>query len=523
MFKLLIADDEQFIRKGIISILKKNLTEEIQCIEAANGQDALMKAREMALNLIITDISMPGCDGLEFIRQLREENKMIPIVILSGYDNFEYAQKAIRLGVKEYIMKPIKKQEFITLIQEYIDDIRKQKARTIQELNRKMENDRIMERLKHDFLLGLLKCPSSVEAERYLIQLKELGMEFESKLYICVVVQYKVREDNQDYMDFAAKNILDEYLNLEAENERIINVTYDKGQIVTIFEGSNLPSLQESKKKLIRKAASLIKRYCKTEVYAGIGDVAYDFIHLHTSLRHALLAANFKLYEHGDNVMAYDEIDKEAEVNSPNLVKQMKPAKNINIFHILEEMQKILDQGENKQVINTLKKEYEDIQEYISLQLIRHQTGKDGELSAYKPLDCCWNFSEVKRELKERIEFLQQFLDKGSQGNTQLSKMILQYVDEHITEELNLNLIADKFYRTPGYISTIFKRHTEGGFNAYLTKERIEIAKRLIGDSSIPIQEISELSGFSNSKYFSVVFKKMTGESPREYRARHIR
>ena len=116
MFKLLIADDEQFIRKGIISILKKNLTEEIQCIEAANGQDALMKAREMALNLIITDISMPGCDGLEFIRQLREENKMIPIVILSGYDNFEYAQKAIRLGVKEYIMKPIKKQEFITLI-----------------------------------------------------------------------------------------------------------------------------------------------------------------------------------------------------------------------------------------------------------------------------------------------------------------------------------------------------------------------------------------------------------------------
>ena len=122
MFKLLIADDEQFIRKGIISILKKNLTEEIQCIEAANGQDALMKAREMALNLIITDISMPGCDGLEFIRQLREENKMIPIVILSGYDNFEYAQKAIRLGVKEYIMKPIKKQEFITLIQEYIDD-----------------------------------------------------------------------------------------------------------------------------------------------------------------------------------------------------------------------------------------------------------------------------------------------------------------------------------------------------------------------------------------------------------------
>lgn len=184
MFRLLIADDEQFIRKGIISILKKNLTEKIQCIEAANGQEALEKAKETAFNLIITDISMPGCDGLEFIRQIREENKSIPVFILSGYDNFEYAQKAIRLGVSEYIMKPIKKQEFIALVQEYIDDIRKQKARTIQELNRKMENERIMKRLKHDFLLGFLKCPSSIEAERYLIQLKELGMEFESKLYI---------------------------------------------------------------------------------------------------------------------------------------------------------------------------------------------------------------------------------------------------------------------------------------------------------------------------------------------------
>jgi two-component system response regulator YesN len=523
MFKILIADDEQFIRKGIISMLSRNITEEIQCIEAANGQEALEKSRETALNLIITDISMPGCDGLEFIKKLRIENKAIPIVILSGYDNFEYAQKAIRLGVKEYIMKPIKKQEFISMIQDYIDDIRTRHASVMRELTRKMENDRIMERLKHDFLLGLLKCPTSAEAKRYLIQLKELGMEFESKLYVCAVIQYTIGEDNQDYIDFAAKNILDEYLNMETENERVINVNYDKGQIVSIFEGSSQISLHESRKKLIRRAAGLIKKHCKIKVYAGIGDVAYDTVHLHTSLRHALLAADFKLYGKGDIVTVYDEVDKSARVNAPNLVKLMKPIEEVNVFRILEELQGLIHLGENKQVINVLKKEYEDIQEYISLQLIRYQKGRSAETGAYKRLDYCWDFMEVKREIKERIELLQQVKHRSNLRNIPLSKLIVQYVDEHITEDLNLSLIADKFNRTPGYISTIFKQYTEGGFNTYLTKGRIEIAKKLIGDSSISIQEISELSGFTNAKYFSVVFRKTTGESPREYRERCVK
>ncbi len=523
MFKILIADDEQFIRKGIISMLSRNITEEIQCIEASNGQEALNKSRETALDLIISDISMPGCDGLEFIKKLRMENKAIPIVILSGYDNFEYAQKAIRLGVREYIMKPIKKQEFIILIQDYIDDIRTRHAGAMRELTRKMENDRIMERLKHDFLLGLLKCPTSAEAKRYLIQLKELGMEFESKLYVCAVIQYRVGEENQDYIDFAAKNILDEFLNLEIRNERVINVNYDKGQIVSIFEGSSQLSFHESRKKLIRKAAGLIKKHCKTNVYAGIGDMAYDSIHLHTSLRHALLAADFKLYGKGDIVTVYDEIDKLSKVTPLNLVKLMKPIEEVDVFHILEELQRLIHMGENKQVINVLKKEYEDLQEYISLQLIRYQKGRSAKTGTYKRLDYCWDFMEVKREIKERIELLQSVRHISNQGNISLSKLIVQYVDEHITEEINLNLIADKFNRTPGYISTIFKRHTEGGFNTYLTNKRIEIAKKLIGDSSISIQEISELSGFANAKYFSVVFRKMTGESPREYRERCVR
>lgn len=535
MFKILLVDDEQFIRKGILSILSRNLTEGITCIEASNGEEALMRAREQSPHLIITDISMPGCDGLEFIGKLREENKNTPIVILSGYDNFEYAQKAIRLGVKEYVMKPIKKKEFITLIQDYIDDIEKQRARAFEEITRKMENDRIMERLKHDFLLGLLKCPGSEEARRYLVQLKELGMEFAPSLYICAVIQYKVHEENKDYIDFAVKNILDEYFCPEVKNGRVINVAYDLGQLAIIFEGASQASLQESKKRLIRTAASLIKKYCKTQVYAGVGDIAMDFVHLHRSLKHALLAADSKLYNNGDIVTVYDEMENseiksndlknnEAKGNDriapSGLVRLLRPVDSSTIFQVLEGLQSIVRQKGSRQVLHTLNQEYEEIQEYISLRLIR-LAGRKVEADTYKPLADCWSSTEMMQEIKERLSLLKLALEKENvQPNPQLSRQILQYVDDHVTEDMDLNLIAGHFKRTPGYISTIFKMHTEGGFNTYITKKRIEIAKKLLADSSIPIQEISRLSGFTNAKYFSVVFKKTVGETPREYRNR---
>lgn len=522
MYRLLIVDDEQFIRKGILSILSRNLIWDITCIEASNGEEALARAREDTPHLIITDISMPGCDGLEFIARLREENKHTPIVILSGYDNFEYARKAIRLGVKEYIMKPIKKQEFITLIRSYLEDIGKQKARAIEDLGQKMENKRIMERLKQDALLGLVKCSAGEETERHLEQLKELGVEFTSSLYICAVIQYRANEGSSAYMDFVVKNILDEYFSLEHHSGQVINVAYDRGQITVTMGGNSREPLEESMKQLIMGAARLIKKYCKIKVYGGVGDMVYDIARVHVSFGHALLAANYKLYNCGHIVTAYDELKEDNHVKAIGLARLLSPVDHIDIFRILEQLQKIGRQVESRQALHILNQEYEEIQEYISMRLLGDHKGGN-ETQFYKSLARCWSFIEVTQEIKGRLEMLRKTLEKqNTSTNPQLSRQIRQYVDEHVTEDLDLNHIARRFKRTPGYISTIFKAHTEGGFNSYLNMKRLEIARRLLADSSVPIQEVSRLSGFTNAKYFSVVFKKMLGETPREYRNRSV-
>lgn len=522
MYRLLIVDDEQFIRKGILSILSRNLTQDITCIEASNGEEAMARAREDTPHLIITDISMPGCDGLEFIARLREENKHTPIVILSGYDNFAYAQKAIRLGVKEYIMKPIKKQEFIILIRNYLEDIGRQKARAIEDLGRKMENSRLLERLKRDALLGLVKCSASEEAERHLEQLKELGVELTSSLYICAVIQYRANEGSTTYMDFVVKNILDEYFSLEHHNGQVINIAYDRGQVAVTMGGNRREPLPEAMKQLIMGAATLIKKHCKIKVYGGVGDIVYDIARVHLSFGHALLAANYKLYNGAYIVTVYDELKKDDHVKAMGLARLLSPVERLDIFRILEQFQKIGRQGESRQALHILNREYEEIQEYISMRLLGSHK-RESETQPYKPLACCWTFIEVTQEIKSRLELLRQTFEKQEPfTNQQLSRQILQYVDEHVTEDLDLNHIAQRFKRTPGYISTIFKAHTEGGFNSYLTMKRLEIAKRMLRDSSVPIQEVSRLSGFTNAKYFSVVFKKMLGETPREYRNRSV-
>lgn len=523
MFKILVADDERFIRKGIISMLSKNLTVEVSCVEASNGIEALEQSKLETPSLIITDISMPGLNGLDFIAALKEQNVNTPVIILSGYENFDYAKSAIRLGVKEYMMKPIKKQEFVTLIQGYIDDIQEAQRKNEKEIIRRIENAKAMERLKHDFLIGLLNCTTGEEAKQYLKQLGEIGMTFESKLYTCAAVQYQITEQSQDYMDFAVKNILDEFMSMEGEGSFVENVQYRPGVIVVIFESSSGELLREPKRKLMRRAIQLIREYCKTEGYAGLGDVAFDSIYLHTALEHAMTALEYKIMEDGDSICVYDESLCNKQVKPYNVREMLRPFDQVNIFEVLDAFQNLYLEERKKKEITVLKEEYIEVQEYISRQIAKRQMETKTWEEKYRQFFEFWSIQELKMEIKERIETVADTARDLGGGNVKLLEQIRTYVDEHITEELDLNSIALKFHKTPGYVSTLFKKYVEGGFNTYLTKERIEIAKKLLADSSVSIQEVSELCGYNNSKYFSVVFKKMTGETPRGYREKYIK
>jgi len=510
MFKILVADDERFIRKGILSILERNIDEPLECIEAKNGIEALAKTDQETPDLIITDINMPGCDGLEFVRKLNEKQVNTTVIILSGYENFEYAKKAITLGIKEYVMKPIKKTEFIDLIKRYMTAIQQQQLRTQEEIEQRIENNRIIEGIKKEFLVGLLKCSDNREAHQYLQQLKGLKMDFKPQLCTTVVFQYEVNPENREYMDFVAKNILDEYLSLESE-DFLMNVAYDAGKMISIFKSGSICPNNEERKKIIRQAARLIREYGKVRVFAGLGDVVPDFEHLNRALCHALRAVDYKIFDRGDILCVYDEIEPgEGTIFMPLNEPEV-------ILAVWNEINRIYAMGATQSVMDALKMRYDEVRDMVFSRLTKTGAVTDKD-SVCKEFSRCWSLDEIKQELKKGLNRLTEIGSSAGQINVQLLNQVIQFVDQHITGDLDLGIVAARFNRSPGYISTMFKRHDDGGFNAYVNGKRIEIAKRLLQDQGVSVQEVAEACGYYNAKYFSVVFKKYVGKTPREYR-----
>jgi two-component system response regulator YesN len=123
MIKILIADDEKNIRLGIIKILSESFDKEIEFHEAENGEEAMEKTKSLKPDILITDIRMPKMDGIELMRLLREMNATIPIVVLSGYDEFSYAQKAITYQAASYIVKPVDREELKSVLTKIIKSI----------------------------------------------------------------------------------------------------------------------------------------------------------------------------------------------------------------------------------------------------------------------------------------------------------------------------------------------------------------------------------------------------------------
>jgi two-component system response regulator YesN len=521
MFKILVADDEDVIRKGIIVILKRELTDiDICCLEAENGIEALKICKEHLPQLVITDIRMPFCDGLNLIKNIKETGYSPTFIILSGYADFEYAKAAIKLGVKEYVLKPIKKQELVSLVGGYINKLTNEKQKTDEKFLRENENKKVVENVKQKLLRNLLDSAEDEEAKRCLAELYDLGVRFSDKLLLCAMIQYQVNKENKDYIDFAVKNIADEVLSQEIGKDFVISVQYESGRIVAVFEGLKRDSMLLSVKQELIKICSLIRKYLLVDVFAGIGDAAYGSTLMHKSFSFAYEAANFKLYRTGNSVQLFSEIPmsvRHEQVDWGSLIQPLEKIKNAEIINVFEKM---IALPSSLQTLSVIEQSYTNLIRAIERQLVKYNSTRIKSIIQPLPFFELWSFMQLKQELSR---YLTQVYETACAAgidvhNKKLIVEVLKYVKENAASDINLNIVAEKFDRTPAYMSSLFKKGTGMGFNEYITNVRMTMAKQMLTDTSIPIGEISSLCGYINPKYFSVVFKNTFGVSPVVYR-----
>ncbi len=529
MIKLLIVDDEAVIRKGLQTSIDWDLYGIRIVGEAKNGQEALEKALALQPEIILTDIRMPIMDGLAFAKAAHEKLPSAKIIILSGYDDFDYAQQALRLGAADYLLKPFGAEELLDLILQLKEKICAEQ----QQLEQALHTQNIVQKnrsfLQAELIQALLEAAYADRAHIFekarLIDLNLSGPFYQVFVFNIddqEIILANLPHKEADFIKSSLLNIASEVL------QQYWNGTFCTSEpdyfvgLVNLNDGSGLPLLE-----VCREIKGTVYKYLKLTITIGIGACCSGIERIPDSYQGALRALRQKVYQ-GKNTVIH--------------IKDVPPASPLITFanpaHEEKELLKALKTPDEKRITELLAAAFTAFkQKQAPLEEVKNYCIKLAYLSIYtleamgiqiERLDAEINlYIQVKKyetmaDLEQWLnEFLQKLIQNLSTYQVQKYKQIIKnaidYIQEHYHESITLKTLADLVYVSPNYLSRIFKEETGENFVEWLNKFRIEKAKELLKDYRIKTYEIAERVGYSDYKYFSYNFKKYTGKSTRQY------
>ncbi|SCP99657.1 response regulator [Anaerobium acetethylicum] len=532
MYTLLIVDDEALVRNAMSKMIDWESLGFSRILQAEDGRDALRILESEKVNMVMTDIAMPFMDGLELTKIIYEEYADIYIVILTGYGEFEYARKAIKYGVKNYILKPVgaatlyeemKKicthLNFAVQQKNYISEMKSQLYRSLPELR---EN-----------VLYSLICVQESDKEKCMKRARGLDINFLGGNFIVGIVDPDFSEVNNDELElftFAVKNITmdvigDKHYIFDDGNNRII--------VLFQFEDEmeDIRSIVYATMQVIQKIIFSITDIETTCSLGGIADRPED---LCRSFSQAEKAMECK-YSLGSKEV-YDIQDIEYVEKSfyypayeiTELIYAVKFLSREDIISIFEKIKVTIFRDRNIAITN-IKMIYIEMMVSILKELSEIKQLSDGiwqhGMNLFQDIQ---NMQAFDQELQVVLDFavaasreLQSIQNKNTK--TMLNK-IQEYVEENYAdEELSLMTAADHTGVSTGYLCALFKKEAGTNFVKYLTTVRMNKAKELLITTNKLTYEIAFDTGFSNPHYFSTTFKKCVGITPSEYRERYLK
>lgn len=529
MYKLLIVDDEPLVQIGVKSMLNWG-DYEIEVIgSAANGKQALDIIETNSPDIVITDIKMPIMDGLELTKYCIDNLKKPPVfIILTSYEEFELAKQAIKYNVIDYL---IKLELDAKLLGECI------KKAIVQVKNKKEEThlvsngeELIAYALEEKFFVKLLY--DLFESEEQLnMQLKDLKLDFHGdKFLACFCEIYglneKMLQDEQILNQYVCtlnmvKEIAVKYLKCF-----ILSLDYKHFAIICCFEKSKTDNINELVSASLEKVCLMISKYFNVHIKIGVGN-AYDKLQaVNVSFEEARRCLNSGISE--ENMKFYSEFKKsnylkdtvDIALFKEDLMKAFEEYNTESLYMILSQIMKIFNEQPDKYLqaldcaCNIL---------YLCLNLL-----PDGEkcingifsteIDGYKSIYQKKNVEQITRWFSWLRDKLCEYLEerkKNYKNNT--INHVKKYINGHLEDKLSLNEIASLHSISPSYLSALFKKYCDVGFSEYITQMKINKAKELLLKENYKVYEVSDMLGFESAFYFSKVFKKVTGYSPKEY------
>lgn len=530
---ILIVDDEQLIRQGLRARIEYLGIDVDEIFEAENGLMALRLQEEHPIDVVITDIRMPDMDGLELIQEMQKKNNQIKFVVLSGYVEFSYAETAIRLGVKAYLLKPVSNDDLKAAFDKAYKEM-EQTASVRQEVQMKKRMDREKQVYQQEKALNALFSSQEAGAVTREQLCKLCGYDekmwaggAESVLYLAILhinkesfEHQRFRPVDHELVRFMIRNIFEE---IQAPCEKLlVNSLSDTRQMYGIFIGDDKKKLRMEVERIYLRMRSVLEKKMGIYLTIGVSRCRSQLEGKETS--EARQALKQRIIYGKANIYFYEDIrilgEQEFPVSQLHLLEQY--IEHNEIFKVKNLVQEIF----SEELVKKYGSAYLRIMWIRILNLLLHHYERRGRNAAeiekmlqnYNLLDRIQSLQEIRQKIIEMVMecvSTESVADANARSKIQ---MAIGYIQEHFAENLTVNVLAEHYGMSPNYFSSMFKKEMSRSAVNYITELRINQARELLYHSELSVVDISKKVGYEDSQYFFRVFKKYLGMTPLQYR-----
>jgi len=524
MYKIIIVDDEKNIRDRLAHFFPWGEVGFEVVGTAENGVHALELIKQECPHAVLTDVLMPEMTGLELAAEVNTSYPETKVVILSAYDDFKYAQDAIKFGVKGYLLKPLMKSDFFNVFRKLAEELREDEAaRNSNQLDSQWDIEELM-------LLDLMKGTnlsnyadkSNIQSQSYRVVIFSFDRLFKETSTFSI--RQKVTELAMDFW-----------------NRYQIPILFYGNSLIVLITDTKLIAKKELRPKLLLFIDTLRDNLGELFInqknfVVGIGNPSYKYQEINRSYNEAVYAYSYKYFNEYEMVIFYEDLAVDGNnENQTMLQNSMLDHVNTIEAHLINSM-KNGTVTNSTDAVNHFFEPYKRVcglpiaeirsscseliiilmfrlkEKGLSLSSIdqKHVLGRIYEIDSLE---------ELKRWLIQMLETISfDLINKDKKDFNSYVLLAKEYVKENYQERITLEDISNKLFLHQAYFSAIFKKETGQNFIDYVNKIRVEEAEKLLRNTNYKVKVISDMVGFQSHSYFNKVFKNETGVTPVVFR-----
>lgn len=538
MLNMLIVDDEQKIREGIRNSIDWKKYQINICGVASCSSEAFNIIDQYNPQIVILDIKMSESemDGLELLEIINEKYQTIKVILISAYDDFEYAQKAIELKAFYYLLKPINSDKLLSKVLEAKKAIEQQyqKVKDDQNLNDKLK--KYIPILRDSFFIQLAKGKIT-DPQVINDRADFFGIKLNPLKFIILIIEMKenfyhktLSEYDLNLFKLAVINTSENLFKEKGYNSYSFNLDDNIGLLIcgNEIDKSTVKNISKNLQLWVNKSLGLSLTIALGNIYEGFSSISYSYFE-------ALEALDYKLILGKNEVIDIEDVynsnteksirNNFEEVLNNNIIKltnALKLSNSENIESIIDDIMSNFQQAVTIDIKNSghlLFMLSFSLRKSLVLLDVNIDELLNKEKDLYNELKKLETINDIKIFIKNYLEkAMKQFQNNQNHHNSFWVNKAVEYINENVYSNLSLSEVSKAVYINPNYLSKIFKQTMEKSFIEYVTEIKIGEAKKLLGTTCYKIYEIADLLHYKDVNNFTRVFKKVLGVTPTEYR-----